>query len=155
MRRFSWKKELSREENIRVYTFVTCVALYQRGVYVDYRALSKLECQLPLKQGHLQMMGILSHLFFDGFKVFRLHRLHPDIPTKGEHICLKRKDVPLRRALSGRALTLPLLKTRRKKRVRKEWRRWRRRRRRKVVPGHLGARPPWSCQRTVSALDTS
>lgn len=82
MQRLMGVKNLSREQLVLVCTFVSCVALIQQGIFVDYRALSRLEMDLPLSQARLRMLQIQSPIHFAGVRVFNLYRLHPDIPFK-------------------------------------------------------------------------
>ncbi|XP_071353431.1 uncharacterized protein [Trachinotus anak] len=82
MQRLMGVKNLSREQLVLVCTFVSCVALIQQGIFVDYRALSRLEIDLPLSQARLRMLQIQSPIYFAGVRVFNLYRLHPDIPFK-------------------------------------------------------------------------
>ena len=75
-------QSLSRAQQVQICTFVSCVAFLQQGIYVDYNLLSNLEQDLPLNQLRLRQLEIQSKFLFPGIRIFRLWRLHENIPFK-------------------------------------------------------------------------
>ncbi|CAL9697550.1 unnamed protein product [Knipowitschia caucasica] len=82
LRRIVGAEKRPREELTKVCTFLSCVAFIQQGIYVDYRKLSRLELELPINQARLRSMQIQDSHLVHNFNVFKLYKVHPDIPFK-------------------------------------------------------------------------
>ena len=75
-------RNLDREATLNICLFVTCIALFQNGIYVDYNKMGYLERDLALSQPQLRLLEILSHYTLSGINKFRVRRLHERIPFK-------------------------------------------------------------------------
>ena len=76
------EKNLTVDQKVQVLTFVSCIALYQCGRYVDFLNLSRLERTLPLGQRMLIGLQVQCRFLLSGVNTLQLFRLHPSIPGK-------------------------------------------------------------------------
>ena len=76
------RRNLSRPQLVTVCTFLSCIALLQQGVYVDYNSLSRLEMALPVTQARLRLLQIQSKNILPAVSKLTIYRLDHEIPFK-------------------------------------------------------------------------
>lgn len=78
-----FNKEIARRPVVLCLTFITCVILYQSGIFVHYTRLRDLRDNLPqnMKPEKMVERKILSPHHFAGFFAFHLNRVHESIPS--------------------------------------------------------------------------
>ncbi|KAH3790852.1 hypothetical protein DPMN_169060 [Dreissena polymorpha] len=76
------EKKLPIESKVVILAFISCVAFFQDGRYVDYYSLNKLERDLPITQTTLKQLEIQSPFLLPGVNNVKIFRLHPSVPLK-------------------------------------------------------------------------